>query len=151
MRLLFLLLTFLLFAFILGFVATNLEESVTLQVFETEYEDVPLYLIGILAVFVGIAYAGIIAVAEGAHIRLSNRRMAREVRKLETELNYLRTQPPVGRAEPDTLGETARGRKERGRTDADPGDPASPPPSAPVYGDDDPIDDDDMYSGGRAV
>lgn len=156
MRLVVTLLTFLLFAFVLGFVATNLETEVPIRVFETAHEGVPLYLVVILSVFVGILYAGTIAVAEGAHIRLANRRLSRDVHKLETEVNYLRTQPAVGRREPDSLpSEEAPGTPAGSRSKADRSDSRRTPPSAPVYGggtgapDDD--DDDEIYSGGRAV
>ena len=155
MRLVVTLLTFLLFAFVLGFVATNLETEVPIRVFETVHEGVPLYLVGILAVFVGILYAGTIAVAEGAHIRLGNRRLEREVHKLETEVNYLRTQPAVGRGEPDSLpGNEAASDRRGSRSGADTPVERRPPPSAPVYGGDGdgPEDDDDeIYTGGRAV
>jgi hypothetical protein len=151
MRILFILLTFLMFAGVLGFVADNLETEVPVKMFRTAHADVPLYLVVILSVFFGIVYAGILAVAEGAHIRLANRRMAREIRKLETEINYLRTQPTVSRSEPDSLAGVASPGKPTG---ADRRSEASRDlPSAPVYGDsDDPSDDDDdMYSGGHAV
>jgi len=152
MRILFLLLTFLLFAGLLGFVVTNLETEVPVRVFETVHEGVPLYLVGILAVFVGIVYAGVLAVAEGANVRLANRRMAREIQKLETEINYLRTQPSIGRSEPDSPGSD----RSSGRRSSSSGGPTSSDrsvPTAPVYGADDgpPDDDDDMYSGGHAV
>ena len=155
MRLVVTLLTFLLFAFVLGFVATNLETEVPIRVFETAHEGVPLYLVVILAVFVGILYAGTIAVAEGAHIRLANRRLSRDIHKLESEVNYLRTQPAVGRREPDSLpaGE-ASAASAGSRSGDDRPESSRTPPSAPVYGggpgapDD---DDDEIYTGGRAV
>ena len=145
MRLVVTLLTFLLFAFVLGFVATNLETEVSIRVFEAAHEGVPLYLVVILAVFVGILYAGTIAVAEGAHIRLANRRLSRDVHKLETEVNYLRTQPRTRRDIPTALPPGPRA--ERVEED-DAG-----LPSAPVYDsvDDEPETDDEMYTGGRAV
>lgn len=152
MRLLVVLMTFLLFVAIIGFVLTNLDTRVGVTVWKTQYPDLPLFLIVIAAVFAGIVYAGIIGVSEGAHIRLANRRLTREVQRLETELNYLRTQPPPGpRAEPDAVSE-ARALPEPSRTDEGAG-PAVP--TAPVYGpgDDDWAgdSDDDTYSGGRAV
>ncbi len=153
MRLVVTLLTFLLFAFVLGFVATNLETEVSIRVFETAHEGVPLYLVVILAVFVGILYAGTIAVAEGAHIRLANRRLTRDVHKLETEVNYLRTQPAVGRREPDSLPtDEGPGARSGSGSHVDGADTRRSPPSAPVYGEDpEAPDDDEIYSGGRAV
>lgn len=150
MRLLIVLLTFALFVAVLGFVATNVDTKVGVQFFRTWMDGLPLYLIVIAAMLVGIVYTGLIAIAEGAHIRLANRRLEKEVRRLETEVHFLRTQP-AGPAplEPDAVV------PESGY-DADLDEPAhrpaatfDAPASAPVYGVD--PDDDDQYSGGRAV
>src|SRR5512134_932003 len=92
MRLLVIVLTILLFLGILGFVHTNLETRVSLTFFETTYPDLNLIGVVFVALLVGIVYTGIIAVAEGAHIRFQNRKLVREIQKLETELNYVRTQ-----------------------------------------------------------
>ena len=83
-------------------------------------------------------------------MRPNHRRLRREIHKLETEVNYLRTQPPK-------LGGIEATRSEQRK-----GGGVPPPaggrelPSAPVYGgdaaDERPSDDDDdVYSGGRAV
>ena len=153
MRLVVIVLTFLLFVGFIGFVLTNLDTRVPVTVWKTQYPDLPLFLVVIVAVFVGVCYAGIIGVAEGANIRRANRRLAREAQRLETELNYLRTQPSSApRPEPDSVHETpapAETKEEAPR-------PAAPPvATAPVYGPDEegwPSDDDeDVYSGGRAV
>jgi hypothetical protein len=85
----------------------------------------------------GVVVAFVIALAEGARIRFENRRLAREVRQLETEIHYLRTQPAASVA-PES--ESAEPRVERPVVRktalAAPGSGASPPASAPVYGDD---------------
>src|SRR3972149_1516805 len=94
MRLLVIVLTFLLFVGIVGFVLTNLDTRVPVTVWETQYMDLPLFLLGIIAVFVGVCCGGIRGGAGGASTRLANRRLAREVQRLEAELNYLRAQPP---------------------------------------------------------
>jgi len=150
MRLLITVLTLALFVAILGFLVTNLETRTPLQVWKTVHADVPLYLIVILAVVVGVVYAGIIALAEGAHVRLTNRRLTREVRKLETELNYLRTEPPTQpRREPDEIPSN----RDEESDERSPGGSSDSPASRPIYSaeDDWPPDDDDAYSGGRAV
>ncbi len=147
MRLLVIVLTILLFLGLLGLVLTNLETVVSVRIFQTVYPDVPLFVLVFLSVLAGILYAGIIAVAEGANLRFANSRLTREVQKLETELNYLRTQP-LGRPtpEPDAVEPPAEPASEP-RTDSVDG-----PPSAPVYdGEDGWTSDDDAYSGGRAV
>lgn len=152
MRLMLSLLTMLLIFGVLGFVLTNLDAKVAVKIWETVHSDVPLYGVVILAVLAGIFYAGGIAVVEGAAIRLANRRLEREVKRLETELVYLRTQPPgAPRTEPDAV--PAARESSRSGTDAPP--PEREIPNAPVYdaeGNDWAADPgDDAYSGGRAV
>lgn len=154
MRVVFSLLTLVLLVFVGGFVFTNMETRVPITVVKSSYPDVRLVFVTICAVVVGALYTGLIAVAEGAAIRLANRRLEREVQKLETELNYLRTQP-VGpaRPEPDAIS------RDSGASvptlGAAPRDDEERPPSAPVYDADsdtwerDPGDD--AYSGGRGV
>lgn len=156
MRLLIIVLTLILFVAILGFILSNLDTRIDLRVLGTVHPAVALYLLVIVAVLVGIVYAGIIAVAEGAHIRLVNRRLAREIQKLETEIHYLRTQPIGGRTEePDSLPDRDRRHGAKAKPDPAKEPGAAPhPPSAPVYHTD-PAgrvdDDDDFYSGGSAV
>ena len=152
MRLLVTVLTLLFFISLLGFLMTNLGTSVDVVVWNELHSEVPVYLLVILSAFAGCLVVGIIAVAEGAHIRLTNRRLRREIHQLETEINYLRTQPPAGGpGEPDSA-ESEHAQASGGTSSARGDRPA--PPTAPVYGAegadvDDP--DDDIYSGGRAV
>jgi uncharacterized membrane protein YciS (DUF1049 family) len=151
MKILVIVMTILLFVGIIGFVVTNLATTVNVTVWKTEYPSLPLFLVVIFAVFAGICYAGIIGVAEGAHIRLVNRRLVREIKRLETEMSYARTQPSSApRPEPDAVPDAPEVAKRK--------EPRAPEPSvatAPVYGtgDDDftSDDDEDVYSGGRAV
>ncbi len=153
MRLLVILMTFLLFVGILGFVLTNLDTRVPVTVWQTRHPDLPLFLLVIVAVFAGIFYAGIIGVAEGANTRFANRKLLREVQRLETEVNYHRTQPAVGpRDEPDATRESPASSPRA--TDSGTGASAEPGvATAPVYAneEDDWSPDDDAYSGGRAV
>lgn len=145
MRVLFIVLSLVMLIAISAFVVTNLDTRVDVVLLTTLFADAPLYLIVIAALAVGIALAGVLAIVEGAHIRISNRRLAREVHRLETELHYLRTQPRRGETNPDT----PTGTKTPGKAAPEAEDVH---PSAPVYSGDtvDP-DDDDTYSGGRAV
>ena len=132
---------------IVGFSITNLETLTTVTLWKTTYRDVPLWSIVFLSALAGIVSVGIIAVIDGALIRGRNRRMARELRRLETELNFLRTQPSAGRKEPD-LPDHAELTDEADEPVAV--DREDVLVSAPVYGADD-EDEDDPYSGGRAV
>jgi uncharacterized integral membrane protein len=149
LKLLVILMTFALFVGIIGFVVTNLTTKVEVTVFKTTYKELPLFMVVILGVFAGICYAGIIGVAEGAQIRLANRRLVRELTRLETELTYARTVPTEApRPEPDVVHEVAPAA-------AGPLAPVPEPSvaTAPVYGTEEDWgpDDDDAYSGGRAV
>lgn len=135
-----------LFTTIMGFMFLNVGEVTNVVLWDEDrpLNDIPLSVVVLLSVLIGILAAGVAAVAEGTHIRLANRRLIRQVQKMETEINYLRTQPPVqSRSEPDDI------QPER----ALPGRPEETvePPSAPVYGSGDDDDDDDTYTGGRAV
>jgi hypothetical protein len=129
----------------------NPDEHVTIRIWNTELHDVELFKVVLGAGAVGFVVAAVIGLIEGATFRLQNRRLRREIQKLETELNYLRTQPASATLrEPDAL-------------EAAPPHPrAAIPreaerPSAPVY---DAVDldaagpedeDDDAYTGRSAV
>ena len=84
---------------------------------------------------------------DGGLVRLRNRRMARELSRLETELNFLRTQPSAGRREPDLPDVVALVDEDDELSGTELADVLV---SAPVYGADD-EDEDDPYTGGRAV
>jgi len=149
MRLLILLL--LLLIGVLYLAVKNPDEHVTIWIWREEFRDVALWEVVLASVFAGFALTGILGLIEGAGFRLQNRRLRREIQRLETELNYLRTQPASTAArEPDALDTAPTGRR--------PGDVVAGEverPSAPVYGSaglaagDE--EDDDAYTGGRAV
>ena len=134
---------------LLGFSITNLETSTTVTLWETKYNDVPLWSVAFLSALAGIVSVGIIGVVDGALVRLRNRQMARELRRLETELNFLRMQPSVARVEPDAATD-AELRDDEEIAPAERLDGAGALASAPVYHPDD-ADEDDPYTGGRAV
>ena len=146
MRLLIIVLSILLLAGFLGFVMMNLDSRAEVTIWETTYPNVSLHLVVVLSLFAGILYSGIIGIAQGVQMWVANRRLGRDVQKLETELNYHRTQPSARpRSEPDVA--------EVSEETSLPGEEGLALPSAPVYraedNDEDP--DDDVYSGGRAV
>lgn len=153
MRLVVSLVLLVVFIGLLGFALTNFETRVPITFFETTHEDVRLFAVVILAALFGASCVGVLALVEGTALRIANRRLEREVARLESELNYARTQP-LGppRPEPDALAASeAEEPAESAAADA-----PTLPPSAPVYdaeGDDwterDPGDD--AYSGGRGV
>lgn len=150
MRLLFWVLLLLLLFGLIGFMFTNPETQVPVTFWNTHYPNVHIFSIVLGSVLIGVIFTGIFAIAEGAQTRLENHRLKRQVRNLETELNYLRTQPA---SSPPASGPAVQ-------SPAPPRPPVATskqgdPPSAPVYGADGedwpPESDDDIYSGGRAV
>lgn len=136
---------------LLGFSITNLETLTTVTLWQTTYHDVPLWSVVFLSALAGIVSVGIIGVVDGAVVRLLNRQMSRELRRLETELNFVRTQPPSGRREPD-VADAAEPRHAHDQPEAvaTAKESESALASAPVYHLDD-ADEDDPYTGGRAV
>src|SRR5262245_22120717 len=138
---------------LIGFAMTNLETLTKVTLWETTYPDVPLWSIVFLSTLSGMVSVGIIGIVDGALVRLRNRQMARELHRLETEINFLRTNPPPARRESDMSGEPVLPEDEPALV----GVPSPPPErgmdpaSAPVYRPDDESDDDDPYTGGRAV
>jgi len=127
MRLLFPVLLIVLAVIVVGFVIMNPAERVTIMLpFSTPQTDVPLFLVVFAALAVGVGFTAIIAVLEGATIRLANRRLRKEVQRLETEINFLRTGPrdePAAEADPG-LARRKAGAAPRG---------AKQVASAPVY------------------
>jgi hypothetical protein len=139
---------------LIWFSVSNTGNTVSITVLNTPYTDVYIWAVVLFSVLLGVTFAALIAVIEGATIRFDNRRLRREIRKLETEINYLRTQPPsAARPEPDEPEPRSDERYAAPVSRA----PAYNPASAPVYDTDrddwgpDDTDDDDIYSGGRAV
>ena len=61
----------------------SLELSVT--VFGTVYHGVKLKYIAFAALMLGVVFTGIVAILEGANTRLANRRLRREIARLESE------------------------------------------------------------------
>ncbi len=126
----------------------NAESRISLTLFNTNYPNAKLWQVVFLSVLVGATVAAIIAIPEGAVTRLNNHRLQREIRRLETELAYLRTQPP-------TTGNAVGDRTKPLHSPAPAAEQTGVVPTAPVYGADaDDLDadpEDDMYTGGRAV
>jgi len=152
MRLLFTVLSILLIVGFLWFLFSNLDSYAEVTLGKAVYPEVHLVVVVFASLLVGILFIGIIAMAQYTQLSMTNRRLGREVQKLETELNYLRTQPP-GRPQPEP--DTAMELEGSISTEhsALPGEEGLALPSAPVYraDDDDDDPDDDIYSGGRAV
>jgi len=135
MRLVLPLLLILLGVLLVGFLIHNPEQRVDLTLGGARYPQVPLTLVVLVSLTLGVAFTAIVALIEGASIRLVNRRQRREIRRLEAENARLRAEP-AGRAprEPDALdAERAPARAAAART-AEPD--LADLPRAPVYGPD---------------
>jgi uncharacterized integral membrane protein len=132
MRLVLPLLLVLLGVLLVGFLINNPEQRVDLTLGGTRYTDVPLTLVVLVSLTLGVGLTAIVALIEGASIRLVNRRQRREIRRLEAETNLLRTEGALhARREPDALdAERAPGRSPAA---AAPGPTLDELPRAPVY------------------
>ena len=124
---------------VLGFWAANMETVPVTIWFGTTFPEVPLGVVVVIAVAAGAVFSGLIAVFEGARIRLDNRRLRKKVQRLEAE-------PAQPKSERTASAARATAREEDRPKQSTREEPAT----APVYESDrDP--DDDPYSGGRAV
>ena len=85
----------------LGFAMNNLGTSVPVTLV-TETSEYRLWLVVLASVLLGAAIMGVLGLIDGARTRLDNRRLRRGVHKLETELNFLRTQPATMPPESET-------------------------------------------------
>jgi uncharacterized membrane protein YciS (DUF1049 family) len=135
---------------LLAFSMNNLGTTVSVTLLNTTTQLRLWEVVG-FSVLIGVVATSVIAVAEGTKTRLENRRLRREVHKLETELNFLRTQPSLQKPKSEAESEARNAATAPTMVTAD----SKSPPSAPVYdtdagnGTDD--GDDDVYTGGRAV
>lgn len=125
MRLVFPVLLIALGVVVIGFLITNPGERVDVTVGNAQYENTPLSLVAFFALTVGVAFTALVALVEGATIRLGNRRLRREIQRLETENHFLRTQPQQAEAPVEPQTEVPQARS--------PEAPLARPASAPVY------------------
>jgi hypothetical protein len=87
--------------------------------------------VALSALGLGVAFTAVVALTEGATLRLANRRLRREVQRLESEADFLRSQPPTAPSrEPDALDDPVHVTRSSVAFDED---DDLPMPSAPVY------------------
>jgi hypothetical protein len=129
MRVVFPVMLILLGVILVGFLITNPTEHVTVTFGDREFREVSLTAVVLVALTFGVAFTAAVALIEGATIRLANRRLRREVQRLETENSFLRSQNATATStalapDPPPLREsTAHARRDEPRHAA----------SAPVY------------------
>ncbi len=71
----------------------NLEESVSLNLYWHTLTDIPLIFIIFTSLLVGVIIAGLTGLAENIRLRLTQRQLRREIKRLEEEVNSLRHLP----------------------------------------------------------
>jgi len=131
----------------LGFMLTNSEERVNLALLGTRYVDVELWKVAFGAFALGVAFTAVVAVIEGAQLRLANLKLRRQLNRIESDLAvHGTTGPEMDRSDADS-------RPAALLTSPAGSSSGTSPPSAPVYGgaEEDLDPEDDLYSGGRAV
>jgi len=111
------------------FAVSNANTTVSVALPWNTYPTVSLLTVVSYSIGLGVVVTAILAVFEGAAIRLNNRRLRREILKLETEVNYLRTQPRIAAIEPDDEATALPPVPVRTSTDEKDAEPAT----APIY------------------
>ena len=71
----------------------NSEESVSMNFYWRTLRDVPLIFVIFASLLVGVIIAGIIGLAENMRLRMTQRQLRREIKRLEEEVNSLRHLP----------------------------------------------------------
>ena len=89
------------------FVLTDPGQLVTLTILSTQFTQ-PLPIVLLAAVAVGVVFMGILAMIEGAKIRFENRRLKKEIQRLETQLELTRSQSGEPAGTPQTAASTER-------------------------------------------
>ena len=92
MRLLFAGFLIFVLALLVGFVLADPGQRVTLTFGSKQFTDVALPIVLLVALTLGVAFTGVIALFEGAIIRLENRRLRKQLERIETENSFLRSQ-----------------------------------------------------------
>jgi uncharacterized integral membrane protein len=98
MRLVFTLLFLALMVFFMIFAWQNQEEQVRVVFGGWESRDLPVFLLILLSFGAGVVITSIIGIVEGMRIRMTNVKLRRKLKKLETEVDSLRNLPLGGPA-----------------------------------------------------
>ena len=89
MNLVIAILCILFFAAVLLLVVAN-QGTVAVNMLFRAYEDVPVRLVMVASLLAGIGFTSFIGIVEGIRLRARNRRLRREVTRLENEMELLR-------------------------------------------------------------
>ncbi len=106
-----------LFLVALLFCVQNLDQEITVSFWPYVSPPLPVYVVAGLAVLLGAAATGLVALIEGVKLNVRNLQLSRRVKKLEAELDSLRGLA-LGSGAPETEEEL---------TQAGPGDEGDEP------------------------
>ncbi len=79
-----------LFFVALLFCVQNLDQEITVTFWPYVSPPLPVYVVTGLAVLLGVAATGLVALIEGVKLNVRNLKLSRQVKKLEAELDSLR-------------------------------------------------------------
>src|SRR5574341_839117 len=96
MRFLALILIIAVFCAALVFTYQNKDQTATLTFGGFSTDPLPVFIIILGAFLIGVVFTSIIGIIEGMKLRLSNTRLRRKVKKLQSEVDALRNLPLTG-------------------------------------------------------
>lgn len=80
---------------VLLFVVINSSHQVTVDLFFIDpVEEYPVSLVVLVSMILGVLFASIIGIIEGTRLRIQNHQLRGRIRRLESELQNLRTRTP---------------------------------------------------------
>ena len=81
---------------VLLFVIINSSHRVMVDLFIVEpVQEYPVSLVVLVAMILGVLFASVIGIVEGTRLRLQNHQLRGRIKRLETDLQNLRTQAPT--------------------------------------------------------
>lgn len=102
MRFLALILIIAIFCVALVFTYQNKEQSATLTLGSWTSDPIPVFVIILGAFLMGVIFTSIIGVIEGMKLRVSNTKLKRKAKRLQSEVDTLRNLPLSGPADEDS-------------------------------------------------
>jgi len=103
MRFLALILIIVVFCAALVFTYQNKEQTANLTIGSFRTGQLPVFIIILGAFLAGVVFTSVIGIIEGMKMRLSNTRLRRKVKKLQTEVDALRNLPLTGPVDVDQI------------------------------------------------
>jgi uncharacterized integral membrane protein len=104
MRLILILVFIALMIFFMVFAWQNQESEVAIAFGTWQSSNLPVYFVVLLSFGAGVVLTSIIGIVEGMRVRLTNAKLRRKIKKLESEVDALRNLPLTGPAQPSGAG-----------------------------------------------